>query len=277
MFANKSSYLKYFHIFTIPKFDFMQPKNLNFSYKLIPFIFSVLLISSCNSLFKGDDSKTEKDSTDLSKTAKLPSDNELAFLIGQQWVGDFGEHSIVIQIKQVEPAENGQYKVSGFNTVLNNKRPIEGTMKQDGDKVKFTLNEPGDNKFDGIFSGTIFPSDGLAMRGSWTAYKGQRTIGYSLENNNSSVVSTRKKEEIIEEAQKSSQFYPTAECVVVSKRSYFYSVPDYAYKLKSYLVEGDRITVEKIQRNFLFISYYNEYSAQTTSGWIDCNEVEIFN
>ena len=150
-------------------------------------------------------------------------------------------------------------------------------MKQDGDKVKFTLNEPGDNKFDGIFSGTIFPSDGLAMRGSWTANKGQRTIGYSLENNNSSTVSTKKKEEIIEEAQKSSQFYPTAECVVVSKRTYFYSVPDYAYKLKSYLVEGDRVTVEKIQRNFLFISYYNEYSAQTTSGWIDCNEVEIFN
>jgi hypothetical protein len=255
----------------------MQAKNLIFSHKLIPIIFSVLIISSCNSLSKGDDSQKEKDSTDLSEKSNLPSDNELAFLIGQQWVGDFGENSIVIQIKQVEPAENGIYNVSGFNTVLNNKRPIVGTMKQDGDKVKFTLNEPGDHKFDGVFSGIIFPSDGLAMRGSWTANKGQRTIGFSLENNNSSTVSTKKKEEIIEEAQKSAQFYPTAECVVVSKRTYFYSVPDYAYKTKSYLVEGDRVTVEKIQRNFLFISYYNEYSAQTTSGWIDCNEVEIFN
>ena len=255
----------------------MLSKNLNFSYKLLPFIFSVLIFSSCNSLFKGDDSKTEKDSTDSGKTGNLPADNELAFLIGQQWVGDFGENSIAIQIKQVEPAENGLYNVSGFNTVLNNKRPVEGTLKQDGDKVKFTLNEPGDHKFDGVFSGIIFPSDGLAMRGSWTANKGGRTIGFSLENNNSSFVSTRKKEEIIEEAQKSAKFYPTAECVVVSKRSYFFSVPDYAYKLKSYLVEGDRISVEKIQRNFLFISYYNEYSAQTTSGWIDCNDVEIFN
>lgn len=250
----------------------MQTKKITFSYKLVLLVFSALIFSACNSSSKSEDSNTGKDSSGISNEAE---DNELAFLIGQQWVGDFGEHSIAIQIKQVEPSGNGVYSASGFNTVLNNKRPIAGTFKQDGEKVKFSLKEPGDHNLDGSFTGIIYPSEALAMRGSWTSYKGNRTIGFSLENNNSNTVSSRKKEEIVEEARKSSQFYPTAECVVVSKRTYFYSVPDYAYKTKAYLVEGDRISVEKIQRNFLFIAYYNEYSAQTTSGWVDCNDLEV--
>lgn len=252
----------------------MKAKNLTFSYTILLCIFSIFIFSSCDSFSKGEKSNSDKDSSGLNNDSNLAEDNELAYLIGQQWVGDFSGYSITIQIKKVEPIGNGVYKASGFNTVVNT-RPIDGTFKQEGEKVKFSLNEPGNNNLDGSFTGSIYPSEGMAMRGSFSAYKGNRTIGFSLENNNSNTVSSRKKEEIVEEARKSSQFYPTAECVVISKRSYFYSVPDYAYKTKAYLVEGDRISVEKIQRNFLFIAYYNEYSAQSTSGWVNCNDFEV--
>lgn len=101
-------------------------------------------------------------------------------------------YSITIQIKKVEPIGNGIYKASGFNTLVNT-RAIDGTFKQEGEKVKFSLNEPSNNNVDVSYTGSIYPSEGMAMRGSFSAYKGNRTIGFSLENNNSNTVSLGKK------------------------------------------------------------------------------------
>lgn len=243
--------------------------------KFLVFIALAFMLAACNSSTTSEASKPSADSSETNNSSNAPSENELAYLIGQQWVGDFGEHSIALQIKQVEPAGNGVYSASGFNTVLNNKRPIAGTLKLEGEKVKFNLKEPGDHKFDGSFSGIIFPSDDLAMRGSWTAYKGDRTIGFSLENNNSSNVPEKKKEEIIEEARKSSEFYPSAQCVVTSKRTYFHSTPEDYTRGKSYLIEGDRVYVEKVQRNFVYVQFYNEYSGKSTNGWLDTKDLEL--
>ena len=242
-----------------------------FTYLLFTFLFA-----SCGSSTKSDDSKRSQDSSS-SKPAHSnnPSDNELAYLIGQQWVGEFGEHSIVLKIQQVEAAGNGVYSATGFNKVANNNRPIAGTLKLEGEKVKFDLKGPGDHKFDGSFSGTIYPSDDLAMRGSWKAYKSERTVGFSLENNNSSNVPEKKKEEIVEEARKSSEFYPSAQCVVVSKRTYFHSTPEEYNRGKAYLIEGDRVYVEKVQRNFVYVQFYNEYSGKSTNGWLDSKDLEI--
>lgn len=224
-------------------------------------------------------SAENKSGIDSSNTTAVkpaaPVENELAYLIGQQWTGGFDDNTIALQIKQVEPAGNGVYSASGFNTVAGNKRPIAGTLKIEGDKVKFTLKEPGDHKHDGSFTGTIYPSDQMAMRGSWTAYKRDRTVGFSLENNNSAEVQTRKKEEIVEEARKASEFYPSAQCVVTAKKTWFYSVPDYNGKKSAFLIEGDQVIVEKVVRNFVFVAYYNEYSGKSTSGWLDIGDLEI--
>lgn len=243
--------------------------------KYFTFLSLLALITACNSTTKTDDAKPSKDSSQAATSISTPAENELAYLIGQQWVGGFGEHSIVLKIQQVEAAGNGVYSATGFNKVANNNRPIAGTLKLEGEKVKFDLKEPGDHKFDGSFSGTIYPSDDLAMRGSWKAYKGDRTVGFSLENNNSSNVPEKKKEEIVEEARKSSEFYPSAQCVVVSKRTYFYSTPEEYNRGKAYLIEGDRVYVEKVQRNFVYVQFYNEYSGKSTNGWLDTKDLEI--
>lgn len=153
-------------------------------------IFSVTLVAavvfSCNNSAPAGEDKANQEDT-LLKSEKKPeeTENELAYLIGQQWVGGFDDNSIVLQIKKVEPEGDGVYKASGFNTVAGNKRPVSGNLTIDGDKVKFTLKEPGDHKHDGSFSGNIYPSEKLAMRGSWSAYRKDRTVGFSLENNNS--------------------------------------------------------------------------------------------
>lgn len=76
-------------------------------------------------------------------------------------------------------------------------------------------------------------------------------------------------------ARRASEFYPSAECVVVSGKAFFHSAPDYARQRTAYLIEGDRIIVEKIQRNFVYVQFYNEHSGKSTDGWIDINDLEV--
>jgi hypothetical protein len=245
-------------------------------HKLLYGILVAAVVFSCNnSAPAGENKANQEDSLMKSESKPEETENELAYLIGQQWVGGFDDNSIVLQIKEVEPEGNGVYKASGFNTVAGNKRPVSGNLTLDGDKVKFTLKEPGDHKQDGTFSGNIYPSEKLAMRGSWSAFRKDRTIGFSLENNNSPEAQERKKEEIVDVARRASEFYPQAECVVVSSKAFFHSSPEYSRQRTAYLIEGDRIVVEKIQRNFVYVQYYNEHSGKSTDGWININDLEV--
>jgi hypothetical protein len=50
--------------------------------------------------------------------------------------------------------------------------------------------------------------------------------------------------------------------------------PDEGTKKGAFLIEGDRIMVEKSQRNFVFVTYTNESNGKVTSGWIKSDDLE---
>jgi hypothetical protein len=93
------------------------------------------------------------------------------------------------------------------------------------------------------------------------------------EENNKEADEERRKE-VAEKASRTSRFSESPDAVVVAKKTYFYSMPDDGAKKSSYLIEGDIINVQKIQRNFIYVTFTNEYSGKTTSGWLKADDLE---
>jgi hypothetical protein len=65
----------------------------------------------------------------------------------------------------IDQMQNGQ--IFGYSVCAGNDRPFRGTYTEDGDTITATLNEPGDNKYDGTFVLTITKSP-LSLTGKWT-------------------------------------------------------------------------------------------------------------
>ncbi len=82
------------------------------------------------------------------------------------WVGAFGPNKINISLADIDGD-----KVSGYSICAGNYRPLDGKVTDNGDNTyKFTLNEPGDDKYDGKFEFAIdLGTEELA--GSWTPFK----------------------------------------------------------------------------------------------------------
>lgn len=93
------------------------------------------------------------------------------------------------------------------------------------------------------------------------------------EENNEEADEERRKE-VAEKASKANRFSAYTEAVVAVKKTFFYSKPDDGSKKSSFLIEGDRIMVEKSQRNFVFVTFTNEYNGKVTSGWIKSDDLE---
>ncbi len=83
-----------------------------------------------------------------------------------------------------------------------------------------------------------------------------------------------RRKDVAEKASKANRFTPYTDAVVAVKRTYFYSMPDEKTKKGSFLIENDRITVEKSQRNFVYVTFTNEYNGKTTSGWLKSDDLE---
>ncbi|MFM9027470.1 MAG: hypothetical protein ACKOQ6_05695 [Bacteroidota bacterium] len=84
----------------------------------------------------------------------------------------------------------------------------------------------------------------------------------------------KRREEVKQQAKHASKFSVYSEAVAVSPKCYFYSMPDPSAIRRSYLVEGDRVMIQKIQRNFVYVDFFNEYSGKSTSGWLDTQDLE---
>jgi hypothetical protein len=85
----------------------------------------------------------------------------------------------------------------------------------------------------------------------------------------------RKRREILaRKAAHASKFSVYSDAVVVSPRSFFHSSPDPSTTRKSFLVEGDQVTVLKIKREFIYVDFYNPNNQKTTSGWLDTQDLE---
>ena len=103
-------------------------------------------------------SSTENSNKDRLKEEPAEISEEFDFLNGE-WYGSIGNKEIRIVIQSV--AGN---QLKGYNIVSNNKRPIQGTVKRLNVKRKATcgsnycsyynvvLSEPGDHKWDGVFT-----------------------------------------------------------------------------------------------------------------------------
>jgi hypothetical protein len=59
-------------------------------------------------------------------------------------------------------------KVSGHSVVAGNFRPFKGTLEKDGSIYKFSVKEPGDDKYDGAFDFSITEGDRF-LNGTWKA------------------------------------------------------------------------------------------------------------
>ena len=68
----------------------------------------------------------------------------------------------------IESLENGVVK--GYSVVAGNSRPFEGTyVTEDEGKLSVTAREPGDDKYDGIFTLHMYPNS-KNLPGKWEAY-----------------------------------------------------------------------------------------------------------
>ena len=78
-------------------------------------------------------------------------------------MADFGGSSILIILNYV----SGQNAI-GYNIHKGLQRNITGKVSRSGDSIQVTLNEPGDNKYDGIFTLDFIGID-KSPKGNWTA------------------------------------------------------------------------------------------------------------
>lgn len=74
-------------------------------------------------------------------------------------------NKINIAIENISPSG----EVQGFSVVAGNKRPFSGKAIIDGDKYIITAKEPGDDRYDGQFSFTLYNQDELLIKGTWTS------------------------------------------------------------------------------------------------------------
>ena len=77
---------------------------------------------------------------------------------------------------------------------------------------------------------------------------------------------------IVEKANLEKKFPPYTNAVAVKRRVYFHSMPNPTKKLKSFIVEGQFCTVEKVLNGFGYIEFF--YNNKTTKGWLNLKYLE---
>lgn len=133
-------------------------------FALIFGIISLLSATSCSSdaEIKTADIPAEKTPVDSVKTAEWFPETNFDTLRGL-YTGDFGDGFINVVLTYVNDK-----KAIGYNVHKGLQRNISGSMVQKAESFELTLNEPGDNPYDGIFVLTISKKDG-SVKATWTA------------------------------------------------------------------------------------------------------------
>lgn len=132
-----------------------------------------IILFSCNS----------KEKKDLAQNSKNTQPEEIHTDLYGSWVGDFKvlerdttmpesemySNKINIVIKKITASE-----VLGQSVVAGNSRPLKGKITTEGNIVRFVLNEPGNDKNDGVFDFEI-KNDTLLV-GTWTANNAKKEV-----------------------------------------------------------------------------------------------------
>jgi len=75
-------------------------------------------------------------------------------------------------------------KIFGYSVCAGIDRPFTGVYTQEGDNIKATLKEPGDNKNDGVFN-LVISKNPLSLTGNWTPFSpAQNSRHYVLTRKN---------------------------------------------------------------------------------------------
>ncbi len=114
---------------------------------------------------------TETETKSETKVEETPKakDNVLGL-----WNGKFGNDELKINIESIDA--NGAVK--GYDEVKGNKRTLKGNKNENS----FTLSEPGDDKWDGVFTFKYDPN-GKTLTGEWKANNGKSSKQFTLTKN----------------------------------------------------------------------------------------------
>ena len=105
----------------------------------------------------------------------------------------------------IENISDGE--IQGYSVIAGNKRPFSGTVLQDGNVYTVEAKEPGDDKYDGVFSFTI-DADNEKVEGTWVSNDKNLSVTkrkYDLEKS----IFTYDKDLILEESVVQEAFYET--------------------------------------------------------------------
>lgn len=121
---------------------------------------------------------TIKKTNGLEKTTTENDETAIYFqyLLGD-YSGQFGNKKLQIHIEEIDSINN---LVSGWNLVGRNKRPISGSISANDDSFTFSLSEPGDDKYDGIFEFKIYKNSINTIEGQWNSNDGTLSRDFSL-------------------------------------------------------------------------------------------------
>ena len=125
---------------------------------------SLLLITSCSSgpEVKTANTPSKETAVDSVEVEEWFPKTDFDTLRGL-YTGDFGDGFIHVVLTYVNDK-----KAIGYNVHKGLQRNISGSVVQKAESFELTLNEPGDNQYDGIFVLTISKKDGH-VNASWTA------------------------------------------------------------------------------------------------------------
>jgi len=92
------------------------------------------------------------------------------------YVGEFGPNKITVRIEKVVGNT-----VLGYSVVAGNQRAFSGSWKPGGDGMVFEAREPGDDKYDGVFTFTVDPAEAQELKGKWVENRTGREVNYQLQ------------------------------------------------------------------------------------------------
>ncbi len=130
--------------------------------KIFLFILIAIAFAACTQNNAGKTETTSTNTTVKNVDTVVP---DSVGIIGS-FVGPFGDNKITILI-----TKNSNDSIQGTSIVGGNDRPFVGTYTITNAVYKIIAKEPGDNKYDGIFTMTLDNTKPTALSGTWKPYQ----------------------------------------------------------------------------------------------------------
>jgi len=117
------------------------------------------------SLIACSDTEPAKENITINRVAaEIPPIDKYDYdTLSGMYIGDFGGSDIRIIVNYVSSSN-----VIGYNIHKGLQRNLMGKVSREGDSVTFILNEPGDHKYDGVFT-LLFTGDNNNPTAKWVA------------------------------------------------------------------------------------------------------------